>query len=85
MDEVLSATAHGAVLERLDYLDTLVAHADEPSRAALAASKLPRLTSAWRALLDRHRPDERGRWPHCQTPVDVRRSPPPSHTPPWRF
>lgn len=65
MDEVLSAAPYGPVMERLDYLDALVTDADETSLAALAAGEVPRLTGAWRALLDRHRPDKQGRCSHC--------------------
>jgi hypothetical protein len=65
MDEVLATTLRDAVHQRLDYLDTLVAEADLQSRAALAESEIARLTTAWRALLAQHQPDEDGRCPQC--------------------
>lgn len=65
MDEVLAATLQGAVHERLDYLDTLVAEADLPSCAALAESEIARLTAAWRAVLAEHQPDGDNRCPQC--------------------
>lgn len=65
MDEVLAATLRDAVYSRLDYLDRLVADADLPSRAALADTEIARMTTAWRALLVQHQPDENGRCPQC--------------------
>lgn len=65
MDEVLATTLREAVIGRLDYLDTLVSEADLRSRAALAESEIARLTSAWRALLDQHAPDQQSRCPQC--------------------
>lgn len=65
MDENLAATLTTAVHERLDYLDHLAVDGDEQSRAALAETEILRLTTAWRALLDLHAPDERGRCPQC--------------------
>ncbi|MGH3752942.1 MAG: hypothetical protein ACRDRP_09635 [Pseudonocardiaceae bacterium] len=65
MDEVLVSTLQAAVIGRLDYLDTLITDADEPSRAALAETELSRLTAGWRALLAEHQPDEHGRCPQC--------------------
>ncbi|MGH3921495.1 MAG: hypothetical protein ACRDTT_01240 [Pseudonocardiaceae bacterium] len=58
-------TVRDAVYGRLDYLDQLVADADEPSRAALANTEISRLTTAWRDLLAAHHPDEHGRCPQC--------------------
>ncbi len=65
MDEVLASTLRHAVCERLNYLDTLVAEADQESRAALADTEITRLASAWRALLAEHEPEHRGRCPRC--------------------
>jgi len=65
MDEVLAPTLHAAVIGRLDYLDALITDADERSRAALAETEIARFTAAWRALLDQHAPNERGRCPQC--------------------
>ena len=56
MDEYTASTLKVAVIERLDYLDTLVTDADAPSRAALAETEISRLTGAWRALLALHVP-----------------------------
>ncbi|WP_158894285.1 hypothetical protein [Amycolatopsis anabasis] len=75
MDEVLTATLHRAVRERLDYLEDLVTEADEESKAALADTEIPRLTTAWRAVLSEHEPDDRGRCPRC-TPWWSRRNRP---------
>lgn len=65
MDEILAGVLRSGVYERLDYLDKLVAEGDTPSLAALAETELPRLSTAWRAVLALHEPDERGRCPHC--------------------
>jgi hypothetical protein len=40
VDEVLNATLWTAVLNRLDYLDSLARDADEPSKAVLADTDL---------------------------------------------
>lgn len=64
-----------AVVERLDYLDLLVSEGDAPSRAALADTEIGRLTDAWRALLDLHTPDERGRCRQCSGRRRSRRHP----------
>ncbi|MGH3625320.1 MAG: hypothetical protein ACRDQ5_26640 [Sciscionella sp.] len=65
MDELLSLTLRDAVYDRLSYLDTLAANADQPSKAALADTEIVRLTAAWRAVLAEHEPDARGRCPQC--------------------
>jgi hypothetical protein len=65
MDEVLTATLRQAVVERLDYLDVLVADGDAPSKAALAETEFTRLTAAWRQLLDQHAHHSRGRCTRC--------------------
>ncbi len=65
MDEVLAGTLCRAVHQRLDYLDKLATGADLVSRAALADTEIVRLTSAWRAMLATHQPDEHGRCPEC--------------------
>ncbi|UJW28778.1 hypothetical protein L3Q67_26320 [Saccharothrix sp. AJ9571] len=75
MDEILAGTMCDAVYARLDYLDRLVADGDEPSRAALANTEIPRLTTGWRDLLDAHRPDEHGRCPQCSRWRRPRRHP----------
>ncbi|WP_103343899.1 hypothetical protein [Amycolatopsis sp. CA-126428] len=65
MDEVLTVTLRDAIYERLDYLGRLVADGDLRSRAALADTEITRLSQAWRALLELHEPDQRGRCPRC--------------------
>jgi hypothetical protein len=65
MDQVLASALRDATYGWLDRLEMLVRDADEPSRAALAQSELIRMTSAWRALLAEHEPDEDGRCPRC--------------------
>lgn len=65
MDEVLSALLRTAVLGRLDLLRNLATNADDPSRAALAYTEIPRLAEGWRELLSAHQPDQRGRCPEC--------------------
>ncbi|MGH4021066.1 MAG: DUF4254 domain-containing protein [Pseudonocardiaceae bacterium] len=65
MDEVLSLTLRNSVYQRLSYLDTLASNADLRSRAALADTEIARMTTAWRALLAEHEPDEHGRCPQC--------------------
>lgn len=75
MDENLAATLTAAVRERLDYLDRLALDGDDPSQAALAETEIPRLTTAWRALLDQHAPDARGRCPQCSRWRRPRRHP----------
>lgn len=65
MDEILAATFHRAVHDRLDYLDTLATDGDLRSCAALANTEITRLTSAWRSLLRAHQADEHDRCPQC--------------------
>ncbi|MGW4529163.1 hypothetical protein [Amycolatopsis sp. NPDC004378] len=65
MDEVLSSALRTAVHSRLDYLDTIVAKADEESKSALADTVITQMTGAWRELLAAHEPDERGRCRAC--------------------
>lgn len=54
MGEVLTAELRQAVVDRLDYLDELVADGDTASKAALAETEIVRLATAWRQLLERH-------------------------------
>jgi hypothetical protein len=65
MDDVLSAALRDATYGWLSRLETLIFHADLPSRAALAETEMSRLIAAWRALLAEHEPDEDGRCPRC--------------------
>lgn len=51
--------------EHLDYLDKLAIEGDMDSRAALSSTEITRLTSAWRAVLAAHHPDDHGRCPQC--------------------
>src|SRR3954447_415156 len=57
MDPGLAAAWQNAVRDHLDHVDRLVLAADVVSRAALAASDIPRLTATLRAVLDAHLPD----------------------------
>lgn len=75
MDECLASTLDTAVLDRLDYLDRLVAKSDEPSRASLAKTEITRLADAWRALLNLHAPNEHGRCSECSGWLRPRRHP----------
>lgn len=56
-----------AVWDRLAMLDDLAANADDRFVLSVARNQLPRLTSAWRAVLILHAPDLRGRCPTCST------------------
>ena len=78
MDQVLGQVLRNAVWERLDMLTDLANRADAQSLVSVARSELPRLTEAWRAMLQAHEPDERGdcptcstRWHRCKAPCSV--------------
>ncbi|WP_329069940.1 hypothetical protein [Amycolatopsis sp. NBC_01480] len=78
MDQVLGQVLRNAVWERLDMLSDLATRADAQSLVSVARSELPRLTEAWRSMLQAHDPDERGdcptcstRWHRCKAPCSV--------------
>ncbi|MFJ6677425.1 hypothetical protein ACIQMJ_40535 [Actinosynnema sp. NPDC091369] len=75
MAEAPFTAVHKAVFDHLDYLDALVGEGDLRCRAALADSEIARLTAAWRALLDQHALDGRGRCRQCSGQLRARRSP----------
>lgn len=75
MDQMLGQILRRAVGERLDLLDELAAGADAQSLASVARTEIPRLTAAWRALLDAHAPDDKGRCPTCSTRWRARSAP----------
>jgi len=59
-------------------LADLATRADAQSLVSVARSELPRLTEGWRAMLEKHEPDERGdcptcstRWHRCKAPCSV--------------
>ena len=67
MKRVAGDTLRKAVWDRLAMLDDFVANADDRSVLSVARTELPRLTTAWRAVLILHAPDLRGRCPACST------------------
>ncbi|HJQ46043.1 MAG TPA: hypothetical protein VJ870_06930 [Amycolatopsis sp.] len=78
MDPILGKVLRDAVWERLDMLADLATRADAQSLVSVARSELPRLTEGWRAMLEKHEPDERGdcptcstRWHRCKAPCPV--------------
>ena len=78
MDQILGKVLRDAVWERLDMLADLATRADAQSLVSVARSELPRLTEGWRAMLEKHEPDERGdcptcstRWHRCKAPCSV--------------
>ncbi|HVW41610.1 MAG TPA: hypothetical protein VHC18_09690 [Amycolatopsis sp.] len=78
MDQILGKVLRDAVWERLDMLADLATRADAQSLVSVARSELPRLTEGWRAMLEKHEPDERGdcptcstRWHRCKAPCPV--------------
>ncbi len=67
MKRVAGDTLRKAVWDRLAMLDDYVTNADDRSVLSVARTELPRLTTAWRAVLILHAPDLRGRCPACST------------------
>lgn len=65
MNECEDCVLREAVHQYLDFLDRLVIEADLRSRTALADTEIGRMTTAWRALLAEHQPNNNGRCPHC--------------------
>jgi hypothetical protein len=67
VNQELGRLLQQAVWERLEMLEKLASSADNKSLLSVARTELPRLTSGWRALLDAHTPDSRGRCPECSS------------------
>lgn len=63
--------------DRLGELARLARRADDETALQLARHDLPRLVTAVQALLDEHRPDERGRCQTCRRGRFRRRLPSP--------
>lgn len=65
-DVATRSSLREAVLNRLDYLDLLLAtECDAHSRASLATTEITRMTMAWRASPEQHEPDASGRCSRC--------------------
>ncbi|HEX3790491.1 MAG TPA: hypothetical protein VHW44_21680 [Pseudonocardiaceae bacterium] len=63
--------------DRLGDLVRKAERGDDETVLDLARSELPKMVSALRALLDEHRPDDRGRCPTCRRKRFSRRLPSP--------
>jgi hypothetical protein len=63
--------------DHLSDLVRLAANADDRTAVDLARAELPRMVAALKALLDEHRPDEKGRCSTCRSRRFSRRLPAP--------